>query len=331
MKRLYACLSGLLVLTPVLLVLLVAGVPATTTTTTTYAEPALNQTGFRSLWHSWYAKATHLLDSVPHPSATTTTTTAGSAQPTASEAGTATAEAKVVTEIRALAEGLKLEEAKFEDLLEARAAIKRQSWTWFLDPHIRSQVDAASLAVNNQRRKVESLFDDISLHWRQLKPLHGVRSRMFVSELLAFLMAPVLSILDFVASAFSFGLLFFLLLLGPAALFLGMFAFSMGVAMLPMISACLVVLYTLEFPWLIIQYNPSALEFIVAYAPFLLATSWLVSSITRALRPVRQQFRYAISTAATTPTTAPPAVSRSSQTPSPSSGSRRRATNVKAD
>jgi hypothetical protein len=107
--------------------------------------------------------------------------------------------------------------------------------------------------VNNQRRKVESLFDDISLHWRQLKPLHGVRSRMFVSELLAFLLSPILSILDFVASAFSFGLLFFLLLLGPAALFFGMFAFSMGVAMLPMISSCLIVLYTLEFPWFIIQ------------------------------------------------------------------------------
>jgi hypothetical protein len=107
--------------------------------------------------------------------------------------------------------------------------------------------------VNNQRRKVESLFDDISLHWRQLKPLHGVRSRMFASELLAFLLAPVLSILDFLASTFSFGLLFFFLLLGPVALFFGMFAFSLGMAMLPMIGSCLVILYTLEFPWLIIQ------------------------------------------------------------------------------
>jgi hypothetical protein len=151
MKGLYACLSGLLVLTPVLLVLLVSGVPATTSITTTYAQPALNHTtGFRSLWHSWYAKATHLLDAVPH--ATTTTTT----QPTAPEAAKSLAEAKVVTEIRALAEGLKLEEAKFEDLLEARAAIKRQSWTWFLDPHIRGQVDAASLAVRAPRTSVLS-------------------------------------------------------------------------------------------------------------------------------------------------------------------------------
>ena len=109
------------------------------------------------------------------------------------------------------------------------------------------------MQVNNQRRKVESLFDDISLHWRQLKPLHGVRSRMFASELLAFLLAPVLSILDFLASTFSFGLLFFFLLLGPVALFFSMFAFSLGMAMLPMIGSCLVILYTLEFPWLIIQ------------------------------------------------------------------------------
>lgn len=215
------------------------------------------------------------------------------------------------------------------------------------------------MQVNNQRRKVESLFDDISLHWRQLKPLHGVRSRMFASELLAFLLAPVLSILDFLASTFSFGLLFFFLLLGPVALFFGMFAFSLGMAMLPMIGSCLVILYTLEFPWLIIQvlavcglacavlrvcvcavlttcgrqqYNPSALEFVVAYAPFVLATYWLAKSMSRTLRPVRQFRYYAADTAEqpgrrTTHQAAAPTAAPSSATAT----APRRTDNVKTD
>jgi hypothetical protein len=286
MKKLHACLTGLVLI----LVLFIAASPGPTSavsveSTATAANSALNVTtsGIKSLWHSWYGKATSLLD-------------AAQAHPSIGATAPEVKEARVVGEIKLLAEALRREEAKLEDLLEARLIIKRQSWTWFLDPQIRAQVDTATLAVNNQRRKVESLFDDISLHWRQLKPLHGVRSRMFASELLAFLLAPVLSILDFLASTFSFGLLFFFLLLGPVALFFSMFAFSLGMAMLPMIGSCLVILYTLEFPWLIIQYNPSALEFVVAYAPFLLATYWLAKSMSRTLRPVRQFRYYAVDT-----------------------------------
>jgi hypothetical protein len=316
MRRLHAYLSGLLVLLPLILVLFISAFPSSSSaTTTTYAESALNTTsGIKSLWRSWYGTATHLLDSVHIPTTTTTT-------PSKTEAAKGVEAAKVVSEIKVLAEALRREEAKLEDLLEARLVIKRQSWTWFLDPQLRTLVDAASLAVNNQRRKVESLFDDISLHWRQLKPLHGVRSRLFLSEFIAFLLAPIFTILDFLASAFSFGLLFFFLLLGPVALFFGMFAFSLGMAMLPLIGSGLIVLYTLEFPWLIIQYNPSALEFVVAYAPFVLATYWLASSMGRTLRPVRE-FRYAADTAV------PPAAPAS--TPN-ASGARQRTGNVKAD
>lgn len=314
MKKLHTWLTGL-----VLLVLFVTALPGPTAAVSaesaaTVTDSALNTTtsGIKSLWRSWYGTATHLLDAVQaHPYT-------GATPPEVKEA-------KVVGEIKLLADSLRREEAKLEDLLEARLVIKRQSWTWFLDPQIRAQVDSANLAVNNQRRKVESLFDDISLHWRQLKPLHGVRSRMFVSELLAFLVAPVLSILDFLASTFSFGLLFFFLLLGPVALFFGMFAFSLGMAMLPMIGSCLVILYTLEFPWFIIQYNPSALEFVVAYAPFLLATYWLVKSMSRSLRPVRQ-FRYYAVEQPPSQRTAPAASAPSSAATAP-----RRTDNVKTD
>lgn len=186
------------------------------------------------------------------------------------------------------------------------------------------------------------MFDDISVHWRQLKPLHGVMSSMFVWELFAFLISPVLSVLDFFASLLSFGLILFLLLLGPVAFFFTMFAFSLGLALLPIIGAGLVLIWTFEFPWMIIQvplrppvlllvmalpyqprslrqYNPTALEFIIAYSPFVIATIWLATRIARSLRPVRRW--HTVSIAARAPQDEP--------RPSPTTSGRR--TDIKID
>lgn len=238
-------------------------------------EGASHSSELKGFWRSWYGAATHLLPTV------------GSTAEAAEE------EQRLVKEVQLLASALRREERLLGRLLDERMAIKQQKWTWFLDPELRKQVDEAGLKVclavvrsdddmltsmvltltslflfaltqiNNQRRKVEALFDDISVHWRQLKPLHGVLSRMFMWELFAFLVAPILSVLDFFGSALSFGILFFFLLLGPAALFFGMFAFSLGLALLPLIGAFLVVLWTFEFPWMIIQVPPLAEPIVV--------------------------------------------------------------------
>jgi len=166
------------------------------------------------------------------------------------------------------------------------------------------------LQINNQRRAVEALFDDISLHWRQLKPLYGVRSRVFLAELAVFLLSPIITLIELSATAFSFGLLFFLLLLGPVAWFFGMFALSLGIALLPVLGGALLVLWTLELPWMVIQvsfvarpsslslifaahsplgcpkqYNPSLLEFFAVYAPFLLANYWLATRVKKTVSP----------------------------------------------
>lgn len=307
-------LTQTLLLAVVAVAFLVWATAATPNVDATTAEGALNTTTseLKSLWRSWYGTATHLLDAV-HTAPTT---------PSASPTAKAVDSAKVVDEIKTLAHALHREEEKLVALLDNRAALKRQSWTWFLDQTIRNQVDSATLAVNNQRRKVESLFDDISVHWRQLKPLHGVRSRMFLSEFAVFLLTPILSVLDFFASAFSFGLLFFFLLLGPVALFFGMFFFSLGMAMLPMLGAGLIVLYTLEFPWFVIQYAPSPLEFVVSYTPFLLATYWLATKVAHTLRPVRE-YRYAMVRGQAPRPAAPATADRRTSSPATTPNSRR--------
>jgi hypothetical protein len=82
------------------------------------------------------------------------------------------------------------------------------------------------------------------------------------------------------------------------------------------------------------QYNPSALEFVVAYAPFLLATYWLAKSMSRTLRPVRQFRYYAVDTGEqhsgrqTTRQAAPTAPAPSSTT---TTAAPRRTDNVKTD
>jgi len=213
-----------------------------------------------SLIRSWYAKATHLLH----------------------EAKTEEFENKkkeeinrIISEIKVLGASLYKEEEKLDDLRRQQYALKNK-WTWFLDPETRHKVDEAKLKVNDQRRVVESIFEDISVHWRQLKPHYGVFSQMFLAELFVFLLSPILSVLDFFFSTLSLGFLLFFIILGPVAFFFSAFAFSLGVALLPFIGSILVIIWTLEFPWLVIQYNPSPLEFALVYIPFLVASGALV-------------------------------------------------------
>lgn len=105
------------------------------------ASPAQSEAGASSnstaalqrLWRSWYSSATHLLPTVERTG------------PDAAKAKSE--EHRLVGEVKVLAEALKREELHLDHLLEERAALKRESWTWFLDPQLRAKVDAAGLKV----------------------------------------------------------------------------------------------------------------------------------------------------------------------------------------
>jgi len=210
-----------------------------------------------TLWKSWYHRATHLLDSMPSSSHLDE-----EAQRKVDE---------ITHQITRLSKQLLKEERKLEALIIAQNMLK-SGWTWFLDPQMRTAVEETNLKVNAQRRVVETVFDDITFLWRQLKPYYGIFSKMFLSELAIFLVMPFVTFVEFFAYVFSFGLLLFLLVLGPPAFFLSMFALSMGAALLPFLAGALLISWLIEFPSLILQYNPTFPEFVVAYAPFVLAT-----------------------------------------------------------
>jgi len=222
-----------------------------------------------SSWKSWYRKATHLLDSMPSSSIL---------DPKPKQKAD-----EITQQIRMLSKVLLKEEEKLAELIVIRDALK-VGWFWFLDPQIRAAVDEATFKVNVQRRLVEALYEEIALHWKQLKPLYGVFSKMFLAELLAFLVAPILSFLELFVSAFSLGLLLFLLLLGPPAFFVSMFAFSVGVALIPILGGALLITWLIEFPWLVLQYNPSFGAFVITFSPFVLATIALALHMGRTLR-----------------------------------------------
>jgi len=65
--------------------------------------------------------------------------------------------------------------------------------------------------------------------------------------------------------------------------FLGVFALSLGAALLPFLAGALLISWLVEFPSLVLQYNPTFLEFMVVYAPFVLATVAVAMSVGKAL------------------------------------------------
>jgi len=248
-----------------------SGPKATTTgrTATTPNKEGPPESRATSSWKSWYHKATHLLDSMPSTSIL---------DPKPKQKAE-----EITQKIRLLSVQLLKEEEKLAELIILRDALK-VGWFWFLDPQIRAAVDEATVKVDNQRRVVEALYEEIALHWKQLKPLYGVFSKMFLTELTAFLIAPIISFLEIFTSAFSLGLLLFLLLFGPPAFFIITFAYSIGVALLPILGGALIITWLIEFPWLVLQYNPSFPVFIVTFAPFVLATVALALHMSRILR-----------------------------------------------
>ncbi len=227
-----------------------------------YAQESSKEPHDRPFWRSWYNSATRLL---------------GSSSTDELEAQKKEKAIRILSEIEVLSKELLLQEARLAELTAQRDSLK-EGWTWFLDSEIRNNVDQAQLRVmcfpslldlqrigwsnhsssvviqvNDQRRIVENVFEDISVHWKQLKPLYGVFSKMFFTEVLIFLLNPILTFLDFFMSFLSLGFLFFLIIMGPAAVFLVTFAFLFGVSLLPFFGAVLIVLYSLEFPFLVLE------------------------------------------------------------------------------
>eukprot|EP00300_Choanocystis_sp_HF-7_P037375 c53484_g1_i1.p1 GENE.c53484_g1_i1~~c53484_g1_i1.p1 ORF type:complete len:274 (+),score=62.95 c53484_g1_i1:40-822(+) len=169
-----------------------------------------------------------------------------------------------LNEIATMTETLNFEIQKLRTLLDHRDSFKT-GWLWFLDTKIQLVVAEKQLAVNDQERLIENLSEDIGVHWRRIKALYGVQSKMFLSEVLVSVATCFFEVFSFWVPSVRF-CLFALLMLGPWASLLFYAWFSVGAVVLPVTLGLVGAFWITKFPLLIVQYSPTPLEFVVVYA-----------------------------------------------------------------
>ena len=122
--------------------------------------------------------------------------------------------------------------------------------------------------VNDQRRVMDNLKDDINEHWQALKPLFGIYSSLFVEEAFGILIEVVDMGINLIWVLMGFGLLS-IVFFGPLAIFFSslwtLISLSFFQKLVVFILYAFSIYWTFASPFIIIQYDPSLVEFAFVY------------------------------------------------------------------
>jgi len=172
---------------------------------------------------------------------------------------------ETLEEIDTLADQVKRGTIVLNQLVGEREAKKKAKFLWFFDNDIQLSVDEVQLKINDQERVISNQMDDIRVHWKQLKALYGIRSRMFFSELVASILDSFAESLGYWIPPLSFSFVS-LLLLGPVALLAIVSWMALGALLLPYVIAIVATMWAIRLPFLIIQYDPTLVDFVMVYS-----------------------------------------------------------------
>eukprot|EP01101_Sappina_pedata_P011898 TRINITY_DN8075_c0_g1_i1.p1 TRINITY_DN8075_c0_g1~~TRINITY_DN8075_c0_g1_i1.p1 ORF type:complete len:261 (-),score=71.59 TRINITY_DN8075_c0_g1_i1:80-862(-) len=148
----------------------------------------------------------------------------------------------------------------------------KKNWYWFFDLDSRKNVDIIQIKINDHIRHMEGTIDEINFQWKQLKPLYGVYSKMFMGEMFGFIPLSVDIVKSLVQLLIIFDVLT-LVLFGPVAVVFLLFFLSLGLnfifSILSMIVFGAAAYWVFYLPFVVIQYDPTFFEFLSVYIPFL--------------------------------------------------------------
>jgi len=187
---------------------------------------------------------------------------------------------KLKTEIYALRMRMLDEEAILLNLINKKNQLKN-TWNWFFNSTARASVDQIQLQINDQIRVIDNTSDDIQVHWRLIKPLYGLYSKLFLNDMFGFIPLLVATFSEFLSTLLIMDLLS-LIMFGPIALFFISFWFTLGIRSFlyiwSAIALIIAIYWTFQLPSIIIQYNPSIWEFLAIYIP-VVGMSFLITLV----------------------------------------------------
>lgn len=177
---------------------------------------------------------------------------------------------EIKDKIKDLVFQLSKEEKTFIMLKDSVSAAKT-GFFWFFNSTSRRLVDAAQLQVNDQKRVIDNILDDVSIQWKRLKPLYGIYSKLFLTESMSFIPEIWNVSLDVFTTLLELGLLSLVLFGSITGFALSLFA-STGFAFFPAIL-CFATLavntyWLCKLPFIMIEYDPALTDFLAVYFSF---------------------------------------------------------------
>lgn len=138
------------------------------------------------------------------------------------------------------------------------------TFTWFLDLEKQLKVHEAQMKINDQIRIIQQESESLHLMHKHLKPLRGIVSWDFAKDV-GFSLLKAVARLHVLFPPVGFSLLS-LLLLGPAIAALVVVFLSIGMSLLPVFLGFSLMLWLVHFPYVLLQYNPTWLQFGFSYS-----------------------------------------------------------------
>jgi len=168
-------------------------------------------------------------------------------------------------EIEQLDDKLEDEIEKFQSLKQKSINVKKQAgFWWFFDPVVHAEIDKIALDINDQKRVVINISEDVEFHWKKLKAVYGVRTRVFLIDLAISILKTCLKVPEYIMPSAPISLAI-LLVFGPMTMILLLSWMSIGFALLPAIVSILSMHWVADLANIIIQYAPTVTEFAVIY------------------------------------------------------------------
>jgi len=180
----------------------------------------------------------------------------------------------VKNQISALKDRLKVEEDITRGLQVEKQTIQSRSLGWIFDAELRIQVESTQIKINQHIRIIEGIIDELNFHWTKIKPYYGLYSKSFFIEAFQFIPYLVGIFIYFAEVAIVFDVLS-LIFFGPLAMFSVMLWIVIGSTFILSIFSYIAffggIYWLFHLPFIMIQYNPSVIEFLSIYVPVVIS------------------------------------------------------------
>lgn len=172
-----------------------------------------------------------------------------------------------VSKIAMLAEQLKEEEARIDNLHLQRKALAWEHPMWMFDKELSRKHRQLTFELKSDDRHLVSLQEEVHMHMEDIKAVVGIYSWLFLVDLGLVVMTPLIDTFQFILNTVYSSLLLFAFVFVPVLFAMLLFFLELRRAIVPLYLIVHCGMVALELPGMVLKYNPQPWEFALILIP----------------------------------------------------------------